>query len=73
MAQNASAGKRPQIAVLANSYKTHVHTQHIVDRILDGYGYGAVFHHPTIEVVSIFVDQRGEGDLCPSARRATPK
>jgi hypothetical protein len=73
MPQNASAGKRPQIAVLANTYKTHVHTQHIVDRILDGYGYGAVFHHPTIEVVSIFVDQRGEGDLVPERAERHPE
>ena len=51
MAQNATPSKRPQIAVFANTYKYHLHTQHIVDRILDGYGYGGVHHHPVMDVV----------------------
>jgi hypothetical protein len=68
MAQNATPEKRPKIAVLANTYKTHLHTQHIVDRILDGYGFGGVYRHSPLDVVSIFVEQRGEGDL--TAQRA---
>jgi hypothetical protein len=65
MGQSATASKRPQIAVVANIYKKHLHTQHIIDRILDGYNFGGVFHHPELDVVSIFVEQRGEGDLVP--------
>jgi hypothetical protein len=72
MAQDASPSKRPQIAVLANIYKTHLHTQHIVDRILEGYGYGGVFHHSQMDVVSIFVEQRGEGDLVPERASRHP-
>jgi len=72
MAQNTSSSKRPQIAVLANTYKTHLHTQHIVDRILDGYGFGNVFHHSPLDVVSLFVEQHGEGDLTPERAMRHP-
>jgi hypothetical protein len=65
MAQNTMSGKRPRVAVLANIYKTHLHTQHIIDRVLEGYNYGAEFRRPALEVVSIYVEQRGEGDLVP--------
>jgi hypothetical protein len=65
MAQSSAAGKRPRIAVLANIYKTHLHTQHIIDRVLEGYDFGAEFRKPALEVVSIYVEQRGEGDLVP--------
>lgn len=72
MAQTATPVRRPQIAVLANIYKTHLHTQHIVDRILDGYGWGGVFYHPKLDVVSLFVEQRGEGDLVPERAKRHP-
>ncbi len=73
MAQTATTVKRPQIAVVANIYKTHLHTQHIIDRVLDGYNFGGVFHHPQMDVVSIFVEQRGEGDLVPERAERHPK
>jgi hypothetical protein len=63
MVESATASKRPRIAVLANIYETHLHMQHIIDRILEGYNHGGVFHHPQLDVVSTFVEQRGEGDL----------
>ena len=44
MPQNASPSRRPKIAVLANIYRNHLHTQHILDRILFGYGFGNVYH-----------------------------
>ncbi|MCU1262204.1 MAG: hypothetical protein JWO80_5089 [Bryobacterales bacterium] len=72
MPQNATDSKRPQIAVLANTYKFHLHTQHIIDRILDGYGFGGVFRHSPLQVVSIFVEQRGEGDLVPERAKRYP-
>jgi hypothetical protein len=65
MPQTAGSSKRPKIAVLANIYKTHLHTQHIIDRVLEGYNWGGVFRHPALDVVSIYVEQRGEGDLVP--------
>ena len=72
MAQNTTLTKRPKVAVLANIYKTHLHTQHIIDRILEGYGWGGVFVHSPLDVVSLFVEQRGEGDLVPDRTRRHP-
>ena len=65
MAQTSSGTRRPRVAVLANIYKTHLHTQHIIDRVLEGYNYGDTFRKPALDVVSIYVEQRGEGDLVP--------
>jgi hypothetical protein len=65
MAQSSAPDERPRIAVLANVYKTHLHTQHIIDRVLDGYNYGAEFQKPALHVISIYVEQRGDGDLVP--------
>jgi hypothetical protein len=73
MAQDTTPTKRPKIAVLANIYKNHLHTQHIIDRILEGYGFGGVYHHSPLEVVSIFVEQRGEGDLVPERAKRHPE
>src|SRR5260370_8188186 len=72
MPQNRISEKRPRIGVLANTYKTHLHTQHIVDRILDGYGFGGVYRHSPLDVVSIYVEQRGEGDLTPERAKRHP-
>lgn len=72
MAQNTTSTKRPEIAVVANIYKTHLHTQHIIDRILEGYGWGGVFFHSPLDVVSLFVEQRGEGDLVPDRTKRHP-
>ena len=72
MPQIASDAKRPRVAVLANVYKTHLHTQHIIDRVLEGYDWGGVFRHPALDVVSIYVEQRGEGDLVPERAERHP-
>jgi len=54
---------RLRLAAVITAYKRLLHGQHIVDRLLDGYGWAGKFHHPQMEVVSLYVDQRGEGDL----------
>lgn len=69
MAQSSAPDERPRIAVLANIYETHLHTQHIIDRVLDGYNYGAEFRKPALHVITIYVEQRGEGDLVPERAR----
>jgi hypothetical protein len=63
---------RPQVAVVANIYQRRLHTQHIIDRILDGYGWGGVHYHSPLDVVSLFVEQRGEGDLVPERAKRHP-
>jgi len=57
------SGKRPQLAAVVTAYKKYLHPQHVVDRFLDGYGWNGTYHHPEMDVVSLYVDQRGEGDL----------
>ena len=73
MALYAAPAKRPRIAVLANIYKRRLHAQHIVDRLLDGYGWGGRYYHPSLQIVSMFVEQRGEGDLVPERARRHPE
>lgn len=63
MAPNAPLSKKPRLAAVVTSYKKYLHPQHVVDRLLDGYGWNGTYHRPRMEVVSLYVDQRGEGDL----------
>jgi hypothetical protein len=63
MPQSKTAADRPRLAAVITAYKRMLHGQHVVDRLLDGYGWAGSFHHPQMDVVSIYVDQRGEGDL----------
>jgi hypothetical protein len=55
--------RRPQIAAIATIYHKYSHTQHIVDRFLEGYGWNARHHRPPMDLVSLYVDQCGEDDL----------
>lgn len=63
MAQNLTSAKRPQLAAVVTAYRKYLHPQHVVDRFLDGYGWGGTYHHPQMDVVALYVDQRGEGDV----------
>ncbi len=55
--------KRPKIAAIVTEYRKYSHGQHIVDRFLEGYGWNSWHHHPPMDLVSLYVDQRPEGDL----------
>jgi hypothetical protein len=61
--QNQASSRRPRLAAIVTAYKRLLHPQHIVDRFTAGYGWDGSFHHPAMDVVSLYVDQRGEGDL----------
>jgi hypothetical protein len=54
---------RPKIAAIITIYRKFSHGQHIVDRFLEGYGWNGVHHHPAMDLVSLYVDQRGPGQL----------
>jgi hypothetical protein len=54
---------RPKIAAVATTYFKFSHTQHIVDRFLEGYGWNSEHHHPAMDLVSLYVDQVGKDDL----------
>ncbi|MCL4851480.1 MAG: hypothetical protein KJZ78_08850 [Bryobacteraceae bacterium] len=58
-----------RIAVVGSIYRYLSHVQHIADRFLVGYPYGGVWHRPDMKVVSLYIDQKPEGDL--SEKRAS--
>src|SRR4029077_20776982 len=60
---------RPRLAVIAAEYTKGSPAQAIVDRFLDGYGWESHHHRPAVDVVSLHVGKRTEGDL--SQERAT--
>ncbi len=55
-------GRRPKIAALTTIYHKYSHSQHIVDRFLEGYGWEGRHHRPEMDVVSLYVEQVGEND-----------
>jgi hypothetical protein len=56
-----SAPKR--IAIITTIYKYLSHAQHMGDRFLIGYPFNGAWHKPNVKVVSLYVDQKPEGDL----------
>ena len=57
-----------RIAVVATVYRYLSHAQHIGDRFLVGYPQDGSWHKPDMKVVSLYVDQKPDGDQ--SAARA---
>ncbi len=58
-----AAPQRPRIAALTTIYHKYSHSQHIVDRFLEGYGWNGKHYRPEVDVVSLYVEQVGENDL----------
>ncbi len=58
-----SSSARPKLAGIVTAYRKLLHAQHIIDRLLYGYGWHGVHHMPQMDLVSLYVDQVGEGDL----------
>lgn len=57
-----------RIAIVTTIYRYLSHAQHIGDRFLIGYPRNGEWHMPDMKVVSLYVDQKPEGDQ--SAERA---
>jgi hypothetical protein len=57
-----------RIAVVTTVYRYLSHAQHMADRFLIGYPHEGQWHRPDTKVVSLYVDQKPEGDQ--SAARA---
>ena len=51
-----------RLAVVASIYRYLSHAQHFADRFLVGYPYEGRWHRPDVRVVSLYVDQKPEGD-----------
>jgi hypothetical protein len=52
-----------RIAVVGTIYRYLTHVQHIADRFLVGYPVRGEWHRPEMKVVSLYIDQKPEGDL----------
>jgi hypothetical protein len=59
----AAQAKPVRIAIVTTIYRYLSHGQHIGDRFLVGYPHEGAWHKPNVEVVSLYVDQKPEGDL----------
>jgi hypothetical protein len=57
-----------RIAIVTTIYRYLSHAQHMGDRFLIGYPHEGAWHTPDMKVVSLYVDQKPEGDQ--SAERA---
>lgn len=70
----ASGTERKRIAIVATEVRKYAHPEHFIDRFLEGYGWHGEYHHPSIDLVSLYVDQFPEGDLSRDrARRHSVK
>ena len=58
-----TSGRRPRVAALVTEYRKYSHGQNIVDRLMGGYGWESRWHHPALDVISLYVDQFPESDL----------
>jgi hypothetical protein len=63
---------RPKLAAICTTYFKYSHAQHIVDRFLEGYGWNGTWHHPPMDLVSIFIDQIREDDVSKSRLEQFP-
>ena len=51
-----------RVAILTTIYRYLSHAQHMGDRLLIGYPLHGAWHKPDLQVVSLYVDQKPEGD-----------
>jgi hypothetical protein len=52
-----------RIAVVTTVYRYLTHAQHEADRFLVGYPHNGKWHRPDAKIVSLYVDQKPDGDL----------
>ena len=69
VAAAAPPAEPKRIAIIATIYRLQSHAQHMGDRFLVGYPYGGIWHKPNMRVVSLYVDQKPEGDLSDERAR----
>jgi hypothetical protein len=67
------SSRRPRIAAVTPVYYKYSHSQHIVDRFLDGYGWEGRHHRPAMDVVSLYVEQVGANDLSRERAQRHPQ
>mgnify|MGYP003320546051 FL=1 len=65
--------KRPRIAAVVTEVRRYSHAQHILDRFLFGYSWDGHHHVPDIELVSLYTDQRPDGELSRDRAKMFPQ
>jgi hypothetical protein len=68
----AAENKRLKIAAVTTIFHKYSHSQHIVDRFLEGYGWEGRHHRPAMDIVSLYVEQVGANDLSRERLRRYP-
>ncbi len=63
MKTSSKSGRRKKVALVITEVRKLLHGQHFLDRFLEGYGWEGRHHRPPFDVVSVYVDQFGNGDL----------
>lgn len=58
-----------RVAIVTTVWRYLSHAQHMGDRLLIGYPDEGRWHRPPLQVVSLFVDQRGDGDQSEARAR----
>jgi hypothetical protein len=71
-AAEAGAEGRPRIAAIVTVYRHASHAQGIVDRFLDGYGCEGQHYRPSVDIVSLYVDQKPANDLSQERAQRHP-
>ncbi|MDA0813762.1 MAG: hypothetical protein O3C21_15400 [Verrucomicrobia bacterium] len=54
---------RKKIALIGTEVRTHSHAQHFIDRLLVGKAWNGTWQAPTVDLVSLYIDQFPESDL----------
>jgi len=60
---------RKRLAIVTTVWRYESHAQHMGDRFLVGYPWDGRWHKPEMDVVSLYVDQKPEGDQSQSRAR----
>jgi len=62
-------GRRKRVAIVTTVWRYLSHAQHMGDRLLVGYPHNGQWHRPPMDVVSLYVDQKPDGDLSEARAR----
>ena len=62
-AKRLASTARPKIAMVTTIMFKYAHSQHFADRFLEGYGWNSTHHKPPMDLVSLYVDEVGPGDI----------
>jgi hypothetical protein len=68
----AGAERRARIAAIVTEYRHASHAQGVVDRFLDGFGWDGQHYRPSVDIVSLFVDQKPANDLSKERAQRHP-